>query len=104
MHLVHMFRIPPQMDSGSNFLSILRVLYLLEKGGGTPGPIPLRERGRDFSPRQTNNEGPRTRRSWHGRILQRSFYIEEEISSCTPLGVERSTSYQEAVGSPNYKE
>jgi len=45
MQLVHMFRIPPQMDSGSNFLSILRVLYLLEKGEGTPGPIPLRERG-----------------------------------------------------------
>ena len=92
------------MDSGSNFLSILRVLYLLEKEGGTPGPIPLRERGRDFSPRQTNNKGPRIRRSWHGRILQRFFYIEEEISSCTLLRVERSTSYQEADGSPNYKE
>ena len=36
MKLVHMFRIPPQIDSGSNFLSILRVLYFLEKGGGTP--------------------------------------------------------------------
>ena len=104
MQLVHMFKIPPQMDSGSNFLSILRVLYLLEKGGGTPGPIPLRERGRNFSPHQTNNEDPRTQRSWRGRILQRSFYIEEEISSCTPLGVERSTTYQEAVGSSNYKE
>ena len=103
IQLVRMFRIPPQMDSGSNFLSILRVLYLLEKRGGTPGPIPLRERRRDFSPRQINNEGLRIRRSWHERILQRFFYIEEEIASCTPLGVERSTSYQEAVGSPNYE-
>jgi len=92
------------MDSGSNFLSILRVLCLLEKEGGTPGPIPLREREKDFSPWQTNNEGPRIRRSWHRRILQRFFYIEEEIFPCTPLGVEGSTSYQEAVGSPNYKE
>ena len=58
MQLVSMFRILSPMDSGSNLLSIIRVLYLLEKGGETPGPIPLRERGRDFSPRQTNNEGP----------------------------------------------
>jgi len=34
------------------------------------GPISLRERGRDFSPRQTNNEGPKIRRSGHGRIPQ----------------------------------
>jgi len=92
------------MDSGSNFLSILRVLYLLEKGGGTPSPIPLRERGRDFSPRQTNNEGPRIRRSWHGRVLQRFFYIEEEIFPSPPLRVEGSTSYQEVVGSSNHTE
>jgi len=36
------------MDSGSNFLSVLRFPYLIEKGGGIPGFIPLRERGRDL--------------------------------------------------------
>jgi len=65
MQLVPMLRIPPPMDSGSDLLSIIRVPYLLEKGGETPGPIPLRERGRDFSPRQTNNEGPRIPRTEH---------------------------------------
>jgi len=63
-----MFGIPPPMGSGSNLLSIIRVSYLLEKGGETSGPIPLRQRGRDFSPRQTNNEGPRIPRTKHGRI------------------------------------
>ena len=33
MQLFHMFRFLPLMDSGSNFLSVLRVPYLLEKGG-----------------------------------------------------------------------
>ena len=66
MQLVLMFRIPPPMDSGSNLLSIIRVPYLLEKGGETLGPIPLRERGRDFPHRQTNNEGPRIPRIEHG--------------------------------------
>jgi len=61
------------MDSGSNLLFIFRVPYLLEKGGETPDPIPLRERGMDFSPRQTNNEGPRIPRTKHGRIPQRFF-------------------------------
>ena len=45
MQLVHMFRIPPQMDSGSNFLSILRVLYLLEKGEELPVPYLLEKGG-----------------------------------------------------------
>ena len=81
------------MDSGSNLLSLLRVPYLLEKKGGTPGPLPLRERGRDFSPRQTNNEGPGIPRTARGRIHGRYFQIEEELFLCTPLGVEGSTSY-----------
>ena len=69
MQLVLMFRIPLPMDSGSNLLFIIRVPYLLEKGGETPGPIPLRERGRDSSSRQINNEGLRIPRTQHGRIL-----------------------------------
>ena len=68
MQLVLMFRIPLPMDSGNNLPFIIRVLYLLEKGGKTPNPIPLRERGMDFSPRQTNNEGPRIPRTKRGRI------------------------------------
>ena len=32
--LVQTFRIPPPMESGSNFLHVLRIPYLLEKGGG----------------------------------------------------------------------
>jgi len=44
MQLVRTFRTPPSMDSGSNLLSTLRIPHLLEKGGGTPGPLPLRER------------------------------------------------------------
>ena len=99
-----MLRIPHPIDSGSNLLFIIRVPYLLEKGGKTPGPIPLRERGRDFSPRQTNNEGPRILRTKHGRIPQQFSQIEKGIFPCTPLGVEGSTAYQEAVGSPNHKE
>jgi len=86
MYLVFMFRIPPPMDSESNLLFIIRVPYLLEKGGETPGPIPLRERGRDFSPRQTNNEGPRIPRTKRGRISRRFFQIENGIFLCTPLG------------------
>ena len=57
------------------------------------GPIPLRERGRDTSPRQTNNEGLRIRRSERGRILRRYFQIEQEIFLCTPLEVDEPTSY-----------
>jgi len=68
MQLVLMFRIPPPMDSGSNLVFIIRVPYLLEKAGETPGPIPLTGRGSDFSPRQTNNEGPRILRTKHERI------------------------------------
>jgi len=63
-----MFRIPPPMDSGSNLLFIIRVPYLLEKGRETSGPTTLREGGRDFLPRQTNNEGPRIPRTKHERI------------------------------------
>ena len=48
--------------------------YLLEKGGETLDPIPLRERGRDFSPRQTNNKGPRIPRTKCGRIPRRFFF------------------------------
>jgi len=62
------------MDSGSNLLFLIRVPYLLEKGGETPGLIPLRERGRDFLPRQTNNEGPRIPRTKHGRIPRLFFF------------------------------
>jgi len=51
MQLVHTFRIPPPMKSGRNFLLVLRMPYLLEKGRGIPGPIPLRKRGRDLSPK-----------------------------------------------------
>jgi len=40
------------MDNGSNLISLVRVKYLLEKGGGTPSPLSLRERERDFTPRQ----------------------------------------------------
>jgi len=47
MQLVHTFRILPPMESGSNFVLVLRVPYLLQKGGGIPGPTPLRERKRD---------------------------------------------------------
>ena len=36
MQLIHMFRIPPPMDSGRNFLFMLRVPYFLAKGGGIP--------------------------------------------------------------------
>ena len=92
------------MDSGSKILSLLRVPYLLEKRGGTSGPLSLRERGRDFSPSQTENEGPRIPRTERGRIPQRYFQIEEEIFICTTMGVEESASYQQAVGSPNCKE
>ena len=38
------------LENGSNFLLVLRIPHLLEKGGGIPGLIPLRERGRDLSP------------------------------------------------------
>jgi len=82
-----MFRILPPIGSGSNLLSIIRVPYLLEKGGETPGLIPLGERGRDFSPRQTNNECPRIPRIKRGRIHRRFFQIEKEIFLCTPSGV-----------------
>jgi len=68
MQLVYFFRIPPPIDSASNLLSVRRVLYLLEKAGGTPDPIPLRERGRGLSTRQTNNEGPRILRNERERI------------------------------------
>jgi len=70
MQLVHMFRIPPPVESRSNFLLVLRMLYLLEKKGGIPHPIPLRERGRDLSPTQTNNESPSNQRSGYRRIPQ----------------------------------
>jgi len=74
MQLVPMFRIPPPMDSGSNLLSIIRVPYLLEKREEIPGPTPLREMRRDFSPRQTNNTGPRIPRTRRGRIPRRFFF------------------------------
>jgi len=38
------------------------------------------------------------------RITRRYFQIREEIFLCTPLKVEESTSFQEAVDSPNHKE
>jgi len=66
--LVCTFKIPLPRDSGSNLLSTLRVPYLLENGGGTLGLSPLRERGRDSPPKQTNVEGPRILRTEHGRI------------------------------------
>ena len=81
----------PQRDSGSN-------------SPHAQGPTPLRERGRDTSTRQTNNEGPRLRRSERGRIPRRYFQIEEEIFLCTPLEVEEPTSNQEAIDSPSHKE
>jgi len=76
MQLVYMFRIPLPIDSGSNFLSVRRIPYFLEKGGGIPGLILLRERERDLSTRQTNNESPR---------IQRSGHMEEDVFLC-PLG------------------
>ena len=81
----------PQRDSGSNFPHV-------------QSPTPLRDRGRDTSTRQTNNEGPRLRRSERGRIPRRYFQIEGEIFLCTPLEVEEPTSYQEAIDSPSHKE
>ena len=83
---------------------MLRNPYLLEKGGGIPGLIPLSERGRDFSIRQTNYEGPRIQMSGHGRFPGRYFSVEEEIFLCTSLEVEDPTSYQEVIDSPNHKE
>jgi len=56
------------MDSGSNLLPTLRAPYILEKGGETHDPLPLRERRRDTSPEQTNNEGPGIPMTEHGRI------------------------------------
>jgi len=81
-----MFRISPSMDNGSNLLFIIRLPYLLEKGGETPSPIPLREKGMDFSPRQTNNEGPRIPKTKRGRIPRRFFQIKKGIFLCTPSG------------------
>jgi len=63
-----MFRIPPPIDSGSNLLFIIKVPYPLEKMRETPGPILLREKGRDFSPGQTNNESLRIPGTKHERI------------------------------------
>ena len=71
------------MDSESNLLSLLRVPYILEKRGGTPDPLCLRERGRDFSPRQTNNEGPRIPRTLRGRIPRR-FKSKRKYSYALP--------------------
>jgi len=68
MQLVHTFRIPSLMESGSNFFLVLKIPYLLERGGEILGPIPLKEREIDLSPRRTNDEGPRIQRSGYGRI------------------------------------
>ena len=67
-------------------------------------PTTLRERGRDFPIRQTNNEGLKIQRSKYGRISRRYFQIEEEILLCNPLDVEEPISFQEAVNLPNHKE
>ena len=48
MQLVLVFRIPLPMDSGSNILFIIRVPYLLEKGGELLVPY-LLEKGRGIS-------------------------------------------------------
>ena len=84
MQLVPMFRIPSPMDCGSNFLPVLRIPYLLEKGGGIPGPIPLRERGRDLSSRQTNNEGPRIQRSGMEEFLDDIYKLKRIHSYALP--------------------
>ena len=70
----------------------------------TKGPTPLRERGEILSSRQENDEGPKIQRNEQGRIPQWYFQIEEEIFLCNPLKVEESTSFQEAVDSPNHIE
>jgi len=38
------------------------------------------------------------------RIPRRYFQIKEKIFICTPLKVEKPTSYQETIDSPNHKE
>jgi len=53
---------------------------------------------------QQTNVGLIFRRSEHGRVAGRYFQIEEEIFLCTPLEIDESTSFQEAVNSPSNKE
>jgi len=61
MQLVYMFRIPRPKGIVGVSLHMLKVPHLLEKGRGMPRIVGmilymLRERGRDASPRQTNNK------------------------------------------------
>ena len=51
MQLVYKFRIPHIQWIVGVILLMLGVPCLLEKGGGIHGLMPLRERGRDISPR-----------------------------------------------------
>jgi len=44
------------------------------------------------------------RKSEHGKFPRRYFQIKEKIFLCTPLEVEKPTSFQEAVDSPNHEE
>jgi len=67
MQLVHKFRLAPPMDNGNNSLHA-QVPYLLGKRGRILGLIALRERGRDFSPGQTNNKDPRIRKNGYKRV------------------------------------
>jgi len=62
---------------------------------------PLREKERDSL--QTNNKGPKIRRSEHGKSHQLYFQIEEEIFLCPPLETKERTSYQEVIDSLTYK-
>ena len=75
------------MDSGSNFLFIIRIPYLLEKEGETPGLIPFRERGGvSHLGRQimkvTGSQGLSVE-----EFLDLFFFqIGKEIFLCTPSG------------------
>jgi len=66
--------------------------------------MPLRERGRDSLARQANNEGPKVQRSEQWKKSSSIFSNIRGNLHMHSLASRSTTSFQESVGSPNYKE